>query len=97
VALQSDEEASLKVLEEKRNVILLEDEKRWRLRNRATWLKWGDANTRFFHKVANLNRNKKLIWSIAQENEDPISGQEALKSAAATFLSNNTNLTVTYF
>jgi hypothetical protein len=74
----------------------------WRMKKdgasgvRATWLKWGDSNTKFFHKVANLNRNKKLIWSIAQENEDPISGQEALKSQRPLILSNSSNLTVIY-
>jgi hypothetical protein len=85
VALSSEEEATLKDMEEKRKAILLDEEKRWCLRSRATWLKWGDSNTKFFHKVANINRNKKHIWSIEQENVGIIRGQEALKSAAASY------------
>jgi hypothetical protein len=84
VALSSDEEATLINKEEKRKALLLDEEKRWRLRSRATWLKWGDSNTKFFHKVANLNRNKKHIWSIEQGNEGPIRCQEALKMAASS-------------
>jgi hypothetical protein len=84
-ALSLEDEASLKAMEENRNSILLEDEKCWRLRSRATWLKWGDSNSKFFHKVANLNRNKKLIWSIENDIEGTIRGQEALKQEATIY------------
>jgi hypothetical protein len=63
-ALSLDESSHLKLLESNRNAILLNDENCWRLRSRATWLKSGDANTRYFHKLASYNRNKKLIQSI---------------------------------
>jgi len=85
VALNLEDEATLKDLEEKRKAFLLDKEKRWRLRSRATWLKWGESNTRFFHKLANFNRNKKHIWSIKQENDGIIRGQEALKSTTASY------------
>jgi hypothetical protein len=63
-ALSPEDETTLKALEHNKNSILLDDEKCWRLRSRMTWLKWGDSNSKFFHKVANINRNKKLIWSM---------------------------------
>jgi hypothetical protein len=84
-ALSLEDEVSLKAVEENRNNILLEDEKSWRIRSRATWLKWGDSNSKFFHKVANLNRNRKLIWSIENDNVGTIRGQEALKKEATYF------------
>jgi len=83
-ALSLDEETSLINLEEKRKEFLLDEEKSWRLRSRATWLKWGDSNTKYFHKIANLNRNQKHIWSIEHANKGIIHGQESLKLEAAS-------------
>jgi hypothetical protein len=72
-------------LENSRADLLRNDEKCWRLRSRATWLKWGDSNSKFFHRVASHNRNKKLIWSIDSENNGTIRGQEALKKEAVFY------------
>jgi hypothetical protein len=72
----------LKSLEEEQNVIHLQDEELWRQRIRATWLKSGDQNTRFFNNYADTRRNKKYIWEILDEDVQIHRGQEALKKEA---------------
>lgn len=81
--LSSEDTTTLKALESSRNLILSDEEKCWRLRSHATWLKWGDSNTNFFHTLASFNRNKKLIWSIENNRAETIRGQEAIKDEAA--------------
>jgi hypothetical protein len=63
-ALTEVETVDLAALESNRADILREQENAWRLRSRATWLKSGDSNTKYFHKLATYNRSKKSIWSI---------------------------------
>jgi hypothetical protein len=83
-ALPLEDSELLKDLELTRNSILCEEENSWRLRSRATWLKGGDANTKFFHKVASFNRNKKFIWSISNDFGDTHTGQKAIKEAVVS-------------
>lgn len=40
------------------------DRIRWRQRSRVLWLKFGNANTRFFHLKANGRRRKNFIPSL---------------------------------
>jgi hypothetical protein len=72
----------LKILETERNQILLAEEILWRQWSRATWIKSGDQNSKFFHHYASSSRNKKHIWEIKDETGQVHSGQEALKLAA---------------
>jgi hypothetical protein len=48
-------------LEERRNKLLKEKEDTWRLKGRATWLKSGDENTKFFQAYA---KGRRWINSI---------------------------------
>jgi hypothetical protein len=51
----------IKNLEAGTNSLLLLDEELWRQRSRATWLKSGDQNTRYFHNFASARRNKNIF------------------------------------
>jgi hypothetical protein len=84
-ALTVEESDRLNLLEAHRASILRDEEFRWRLRSRATWLQCGDSNSSYFHKVASYNRNKKTIWSIDSANGGVIRGQKDLLTEAATY------------
>jgi hypothetical protein len=86
-ALTLEESASLKQLESERASLLIAEENSWRLRSRQTWLKCGDSNSRYFHKVASFNRDKKYIWSIKDSGGDFISGQKGLQDEAVSHFS----------
>ena len=36
----------------------------WRQKSRAVWLKEGDKNTRFFHKMANAHQRRNSVASV---------------------------------
>jgi hypothetical protein len=76
----------LKRLEADRDALLRTEEFAWRLRSRATWLKCGDSNTKYFHRVASHNRHKKLIWSIEKGGSE-IRGQVDIKKEAVSHFS----------
>ena len=40
------------------------EETSWRQKSRETWLKEGDKNTGFFHKMANSNRKRNCLKKI---------------------------------
>ena len=47
--------------------LILREEIHWRQKARVKWVKEGDCNSKFFHKVANDRRNRK--YSKVLENE----------------------------
>src|SRR4051812_11508947 len=59
--------------------LLREEELKWYQRSKAKFILEGDANTRYFHAVANGKNKKKLIHSLIQD-EGTIEGQQHLKS-----------------
>ncbi|RVW77186.1 Transposon TX1 uncharacterized 149 kDa protein [Vitis vinifera] len=47
--------------------LILREEIHWRQKARVKWVKEGDCNSKFFHKVANGRRNRKYIKSLENE------------------------------
>ena len=47
--------------------VLLKEEVFWRQKSKINWIKEGDCNSKFFHKVANGRRNRKYIKSLENE------------------------------
>jgi hypothetical protein len=81
----SEEEKATKtklILDWENNSLL--DEISWRQKSRATWLKEGDKNTKFFHSVANSNRRNNTIRQLYIDGELS-SNQEAIKNQISKF------------
>ena len=47
--------------------LILREEIHWRQKTRVKWVKEGDCNSNFFHKVANGRRNRKYIKVLEKE------------------------------
>ena len=45
----------------------MKEEVFWRQRSRIKWIKEGDNNSKFFHRMANGRRKKKIIKSLMSE------------------------------
>ncbi|PON78325.1 Endonuclease/exonuclease/phosphatase [Parasponia andersonii] len=58
----------LKVTEDKINKILQDQEIYWKQRSWASWLKWRDRNTRFFHCKASQRQSRNKIWGLIDNN-----------------------------
>ena len=58
--------------------LLREEELKWALRAKVRRVIQGDANTQFFHMIANDKHRKKRIFQLEQD-EGTIVGQDNLK------------------
>lgn len=65
--LSSDEWQKRYFLEGKLNQIYSDEEKYWQGRSGEKWLLEGDANTSFFHGVANGRKRKSLIRALEED------------------------------
>jgi len=67
---------------------LKEQEDLWRIRSRATWVKSGDQNNKFFHQFSNQRRNRKFIWEIADNSGTIHKDQKAIADEVVKYFKN---------
>jgi mannosylglycoprotein endo-beta-mannosidase len=67
--------------------LLCEEELKWYQQSKSQFILQGDANTRYFHSVANGRHRKKHIHTLHQD-EGIIEGQEYLKSYIMNYYKN---------
>lgn len=79
---------ALKKLEQKKEELLVQEEKEWRLKSRAIWLAHGDKNSKNFHNFASARRNMNTIWEIQDAQGLLISGTDQLKLEVVNFFGN---------
>jgi len=80
-----EEDHLLRELECKRKKILHEEGESWRICSRVIWIRSGDNNTKFFHKVASHNRNQKHVWEIKDGNGILLTDQGAIRAEAVGY------------
>lgn len=78
----------MKKMELKKEELLLQEEKAWRLKSHAIWISHGDKNTKFFHSFASARRRSKHIWEILDDNGSLCSGIGSIKSEAYSYFDN---------
>ncbi|RVW61143.1 Transposon TX1 uncharacterized 149 kDa protein [Vitis vinifera] len=59
--------------------LILREEIHWRQKARVKWVKEGDCNSKFFHKVANGRRNRKFIKELENESGLMLNNPESIK------------------
>ncbi|KAJ9678120.1 hypothetical protein PVL29_022881 [Vitis rotundifolia] len=59
--------------------LILREEIHWRQKARVKWVKEGDCNSKFFHKVANGRRNRKFIKELENESGLMLNNSENIK------------------
>ncbi|KAJ9691733.1 hypothetical protein PVL29_013809 [Vitis rotundifolia] len=59
--------------------LILREEIHWRQKVRVKWVKEGDCNSKFFHKVANGRRNRKFIKVLENERGLVLDNSESIK------------------
>ena len=70
--------AKIQRLRKKINEMLTREEIMWNQSSRASWIKWGDHNTKFFHATVSQRRRRNKIIGIQgangawQENQEDI-------------------------
>ena len=68
--------------------LLLKEEVQWRQKSRVKWIKEGDYNSKFFHRVAIGRRSRKFIKSLISERGETLSNIEVISEEIVNFFGN---------
>ncbi|KAJ9685197.1 hypothetical protein PVL29_017290 [Vitis rotundifolia] len=65
--------------------LLLKEEVHWRQKSRVKWIKEGDCNSKFFHRMANGRRSRKFIKSLISKRGVTLSNIEVISEEIVNF------------
>ena len=68
--------------------LLLKEEVQWRQKSRVKWIKEGDCNSKFFHRVATGRRSRKFIKSLIFERRETLSNIEVISEEIVNLFGN---------
>ncbi|KAL6348507.1 hypothetical protein AAG906_009967 [Vitis piasezkii] len=68
--------------------VLLKEEVQWRQKSRVKWIKEGDCNSKFFHRVATGRRSRKFIKSLISERGETLNNIEDIFEEIVNFFGN---------
>jgi hypothetical protein len=71
--------------EQRKSILLRQEEDTWRQKSRINWLASGDRNTKFFHAFANARKQVNSIWGITKEDGNVITSEQGLQEEAVNF------------
>lgn len=73
------------VLKDELNQAYLEEEIFWKQRSRVMWLRAGDKNTKYFHSITKMKRNRMHLSSIQDSNGVIHRGQKQIALVAQEY------------
>lgn len=62
------------------------EEIKWKQKAKVQWLKEGDRNTRFFHRITSARRNTNFIYSLVDDDGEEVDSAHLKDHVAAYFM-----------
>jgi hypothetical protein len=85
--------------EQRKMVLLRQEEETWGHKSRLNWVASSDRNTKFFHAYANSRKQINTIWEMTKEDGTMVSSNQDLQKEAVGFFRNiflaHPNLSIT--
>lgn len=78
----------IKSLQKELNILLEQEDIRWKQRAKQAWYKNGDRNTKFFHACANQCRKKNYIKSISSVHNHLLEREKDIETAFKSYFEN---------
>jgi hypothetical protein len=79
--------AEIRNIKKELEILLVQEDEKWKQRAKVDWLKQGDRNTKFYHACANQRRSKNRIQKIIDEEGSTWESPEEIQTAFAHYFS----------